>query len=128
MFLLDMNPVARPATSNLNFADKQQPRPSNALNLTNYAGSSPGSIVAVYTPGSKIQVERSIQLVHDSDPGVRIAIGKPGEPETVVASGLDVNEIYQTLQLPGNLTCMDCILYWSWDLASDDGYYLDVQM
>lgn len=120
-------PKAR-AGMDVGIGAKITPRPPTLENLNNcpLAGvmTPAGPIAAVYAPGSTMDVKWSITLDHDNAPGVRIAIGYPGEPAyRVLAEAIDVHLNQTTVTLPAD-PCPNCVLHWMWDSTLDAGYYV----
>lgn len=104
---------------------KITPRPPTLENLNGCSGTPPGPIQRTYCPGSDITVRWNITLNHPNDPGVRIALGYPGQDlYRVLVDGIDVHVNETTVSLPANETCIGCVLHWMWDSVADGGYYI----
>jgi len=122
-----------PARSGQNVAPgiKMYPEPAPTAFLDDRScNSSVGSIQATYVAGSTIDVTWDTTVAHTSAPGVRIAISYSSSDSfnsNVLLVGGDVGGVgYHTaqVQLDGTKTAQNAVLQWTWNSASDGGFYI----
>lgn len=99
-----------------------------AMDLNGCRNAPASAVAATYTPGQVVQVSWDLKIVHPSAPGVRIALGYPGEVEyQVLKSNVNVGTTKgthsTTVTMPAK-PCTNCVLHWLWESTVDGGYYI----
>ncbi|KAI9138816.1 hypothetical protein BKA69DRAFT_1089443 [Paraphysoderma sedebokerense] len=84
-----------------------------------------GTPKASAAAGRPLTVQWAITIPHDNAPGVNIGIRcSPTAPFETLASGIDINALKTTVNIPANATGQ-CEMQWRWSSTSDGGSYIE---